>query len=369
MQPAPQLNFGVSQQHSSMSETDPKDVSRDEVRASNAPFDRTPFDHQHCMLCGREFADANGTREHVFPAWLQRRFGLWEQQIVLLNGTALSYRQLTVPCCQSCNGGPLSQLEDEVRRGLEGGHAQLSQLPKLRLFQWTAKLLFGILFKEISLALDRSTPDSPPIVPPAFLDNFTTLHDLLQSVRVPARFEGGPIYSIIVAPLHDLGNSHSFHFADSVDDQVVALRLGGVGIVASLADAGLAEHHWSSVLAAYGGHPLHPIQFDEIVAHVVATKQRMTRTVKLIMSANIETGADLTFIRMPLMGFSARPILRPFDAEELRPMLRHFMQAWGSATTEVWGRSEGLGTTIFAEPGHVALCDTDFAIQRIVKYE
>lgn len=348
---------------------DPTDVSRDEVRASNVPFDRTPFDHKHCMLCGCELTESMATREHVFPGWLQSQFALWDEKLTLLNGTTLSYRQLTVPCCQSCNGGPLSQLENEIRQAVTGGYLQLAQVSKLRIFQWAAKLLFGILFKEISLALDRSTPDSPPIVPPAFLDNFTTLHDLMQSVRVPTRFEGGPIYSVIVAPIHDLSGWHAFDFADSVDDQVVALRLGTVGIIASLADAGLAEAHWSSVLEAFDGHPLHPIQFDEMVAHVVATKQRMTRSVKFIMSANVETGEDLTFIRMPLMGMSAVPVLRPFDEEALRPIFRHFLQRWGATTEQIWARTSGLGTTIFPEPEYVALCDASFEIERIVKYQ
>jgi hypothetical protein len=255
-----------------MSEGDPRAVSREEVRSSQVPFDRIPFDHKHCFLCGDAIVEAEATREHVFPQWLQHRYNLWDQQLTLLNGTWIPYRQLTVPCCQPCNGGVLSQLEDEIQRAVEGGYHEVSQLPDLRLFQWGAKTLFGILFKETALATDRRNPESPSIVPPSYLDNFSVLHDLLQSVRVPARFEGGPIYSVLAAPVHDLGSSHSFDFADSVHDQVVAVRAGGVGIIVSFVDAAPSQHHWSRVLQAFDGHPLHPIQFDEMVAHVVATK-------------------------------------------------------------------------------------------------
>lgn len=347
----------------------PQEISREEVRASSAvPFDRIPFDHDHCFLCGSVLTPQSATREHVFPVWLQRRYDLWDEQLTLLNGTAIPYRQLTVPCCTTCNGGPLSRLEDEIRVALEGGIASMQRVPQLHVFQWMAKVMFGILFKEISLALDRRDPNAARILPPKHLGDFATLHDILQSVRVPARFEGGPIYSILIAPIHDLDGWRPFDFADSIDDQVVAFRLGTVGIVASLADAGLAADHWSHVLAAFGANPLHPIQFDEMIAHVVATKQRMTRAIRIIMSANINDGSNLTFVRLPLLGFSAAPLLAPFDAEVFRPILRHFLYRWGDATERVWAWPDGVGTTIFEREGHVGRCDRDFNLIDVVPY-
>ena len=65
------------------------------MREYHIPLDRIPFDHHHCFLCGKDSADS---LEHVFPAWLQRRFQLWDQQLNLLNGTPIPYRNLTVPC-------------------------------------------------------------------------------------------------------------------------------------------------------------------------------------------------------------------------------------------------------------------------------
>jgi hypothetical protein len=352
-----------------MTEEPPHPITRDEVRAAPVPFDRLPFDHDHCFLCGAAIQPESRTREHVFPAWLQHRYDLWDQELTLLNGTSIPYRQLTIPCCAQCNGGPLSRLEDEVRMAVESGYEGVARLPHLRIFQWAAKVMFGILFKEISLAMDRRDPGAASILPPTHLDSFSTLHDLLQSVRVEARFEGGPIYTVLVAPLHDLGGWRPFDFADSIDDQVVAFRLGTVGIIASLSDGGVAGEHWSRVLGAFGAHPLHPIQFDEMVAHVVATRQRMTRAVRIVMSANITDGSNLTFVRPPLMGFSLKPLLVPFDSEVFRPILRHFLHRWGKTTEPVWSRPGEVGTTIFEREGHVGRCDKDFNLIDVASYE
>ena len=344
------------------------EMTREEVRSSDYPFDRIPFDHDHCFLCGAPVDEEGRTREHVFPKWLQNRFDLWNQQLTLLNGTYIPYRQLTVPCCIACNTGPLSELENDVRSALEGGYEGFRALPDLRVFQWAGKLMFGILFKEISLEHDRRARTGETILAPKSLDDFSMLHDLLQSIRVPTNFEGGPIFSVLVFKVHELDGA-AFDFADSIGDQVVSVRLGEVGVIVSLMDAGLSASFGTPIMDALGGKPLHPIQFDELLAHVVSVKQRMTRTMKFMLAGQQSGEGSLMILRMPLAGMSAKPIVRELNADELRPILRHYLSRWGPVTKSVWNREHGVGTTVFERPGHIALCDADFTIVDIVPYE
>jgi len=72
------------------------------------------YSGKRCFYCGG-LLRGNRTREHVFPRWLQERFGLANQHLTLLNGTLIPYRQLTVPCCQTCNNVYLSKLEKRVQ--------------------------------------------------------------------------------------------------------------------------------------------------------------------------------------------------------------------------------------------------------------
>ena len=64
-----------------------------------------------CFLCGDQLTDAIRSPEHVFPAWLQHRVGLWNQEFTLLNETTIPYRQLTIPCCAECNNEYLGGLK------------------------------------------------------------------------------------------------------------------------------------------------------------------------------------------------------------------------------------------------------------------
>jgi hypothetical protein len=342
-------------------------VSRDSVREDDYPFDRIPFDHDHCFLCGRVVDTDGRTREHVFPRWLLHKFNLWNEQLTLLNGSGIPYRQLTVPCCLECNTGPLSRLEDEVQSAVEIGYGAADHLPEIRLFQWAAKIMFGVLFKEISLEHDRRARTGNTILDPKSLDDFTMLHDLLQSVRVTTKFEGGPFFSVHVVPLHVL-EGMEFDFADSIADEVVAMRLGEVGLIVSLMDAGMSKPFTRPILAALHGRPLHPIQFDELMAHVVSVKQRMTRIPKFILISG-KGGESSTIVRMPLGGMSLKPLLYDFEVDHFRPILGHYLARWGEDVASVWNREVGVGTTLFAEPGRIALCDTNFDLLESIEYE
>jgi hypothetical protein len=169
-------------------------------------------------------------------------------------------------------------------------------------------------------------------------------------------------------PLHVLEGAE-FDFSDSIDDQVVALRLGGVGLIVSLMDAGMAKPFMRPILEALQDRPLHPIQFDELMAHVVCLKQRMTRSPKFILVSQKASGQPPMIIRMPLGGMSLKPLLDDFDPEHFRPILRHYLARWGEAVASVWSRKVGVGTTLFPEPGHVAICDINFDLLASIPYQ
>src|SRR5687768_8784160 len=64
-----------------------------------------------CFLCAKKLTSRNRSDEHVFPKWMQTRFDLTNQEIILLNGTVIPYRQLTIPCCRRCNNTYLARIE------------------------------------------------------------------------------------------------------------------------------------------------------------------------------------------------------------------------------------------------------------------
>ncbi len=89
------------------------------------------LDRGHCFRCGAALGATSKTEENVVPKWLQDKFGLWNNRLLLSNGTPILYRQLKLPCCAACNGGGLSAVGNKVRRVVEGGYSALSRLDRL----------------------------------------------------------------------------------------------------------------------------------------------------------------------------------------------------------------------------------------------
>ena len=64
------------------------------------PFVAMRFGTDTCFLCG---APTNQTDTvPVFPRWLQQAYGLADKQLLLLDKSITTYRDLTIPCCPLC---------------------------------------------------------------------------------------------------------------------------------------------------------------------------------------------------------------------------------------------------------------------------
>ncbi len=68
---------------------------------------------RECAFCGQPAE----TDEHVIPKWLQNHFDLFDQRLLLWNGTTMPYRQAIVPACLGCNRDRFSPLEKRIREG------------------------------------------------------------------------------------------------------------------------------------------------------------------------------------------------------------------------------------------------------------
>jgi len=90
-------------------------------KLSGAAFDQ-------CFLCGQDIAEADLSREHVFPKWLQRKFDLWNCTLDLLNGSSIPYRNLTIPACAACNNVSFSGIEDKIASTLPDGASAVRAL-------------------------------------------------------------------------------------------------------------------------------------------------------------------------------------------------------------------------------------------------
>lgn len=283
-------------------------------------FSEVQVADENCFLCGTE--DAYLTQEHVFPKWLQHRYELKDKRLNLLNDTKIQYKNLLIPCCAKCNREDLSRLEKVISSAVSGGYEQISKLDPYLLYLWIGKLYFGVLRKEISLARDRSRPNDGTIISKETLRSFSALHLFLQGIRGKHEFTGHPPYSLLVCNLHDVGSPRNFFFQDSFNHMAVGLRLGEIGIIAALEDAGLTSKTYGRYIDEVAGKKLHPIQFDELYAKVLYQLSLVEGPIKYITTKH---KSDLQAAHTLVLDGR---FIHEWSQEEYSKVLRSMVSKW-----------------------------------------
>ncbi len=262
-----------------------------------------------CFLCGCILNEKNKTEEHVIPKWLQNEFNLWNQKIKLLNGTFLSYRFLTIPCCFECNNIHLEPFEKKVHEAYQGGYIAFQKLDKKTIFLWLGKIYFGIMYRELFLKLDRKDIQRGTITNAEYLKTFYGHFLFLQGIRGNHLFKDCFPASIHVFKTQKPTNKEKqFDFMDSHNTLFISIRMGEIGIISPLQDFGVTKE-MEDLLEHHRDIDLHPLQFREMTAKILYKSLLMNRTPKYVSIQNekVET------VLMPIMGLSSRPLFNDWD--------------------------------------------------------
>ncbi len=322
------------------------------------PFDTMSFTYDKCFLCGHKLKNKK-TNEHVFPRWLQQRYHLQNQKLFLLNRTEIPYRQLTIPCCPSCNNQYLSSVEKIFKQYLDRGFPEFRKLDKLIIFKWIAKVFYGLLFKELSLSYDRSDPTQGFIIDPELLQELKTLHTFLQSVRMPFDFVGFHPWSIFLVETRSYGDKRDFDYHDEIFTLTFSIRLGDIGIIACLEDNGAQEDLMSDYFKKFKGIKLHPTQFDELVAKVTYKSHLMNRVPKYMTVLPKEKGDKVTVMALPLQGLSNIPIFDDWKQRDYAAYLTFQWQKYGMKFEDIFREPDMVLSNVINEDGTVMILDAD----------
>ncbi|MEO4043805.1 hypothetical protein AAFN47_19580 [Hoeflea sp. CAU 1731] len=248
----------------------------------------------------------------------------------LLNRTSIPYRKITVPCCNVCNTGYLSQIERSVRKVLQKGFLDTSE-NLLLMAQWLSKILIGILIKETGLLLDRSDPEKGPIVPPAYIEELRHCHYVMQSARKPMFFNclhwDFP-FSLFTYQILDDGRSGSFDLMTNIPGQSIAMRIGQLGIV-FVNDGGLQMEIGPRGPFSLSGTSISGFQFSEIAARV-HYKASLRDATHIYLTGENEQSVDI--VQLQVSSYSGYlpdgqrlQIFRDWNEVELSHMLSGYM--------------------------------------------
>lgn len=316
------------------------------------------FTYDKCFLCGHVLGRKK-TTEHVFPKWLQQTFNLMNQEIHLLNRTTIPYRKLTIPCCQSCNTIYLATVENIIKQHYQMGFLECKKLDKFLIFQWLAKIFYGLLFKELSLRFERSDPTQGFITDPELLSGLRTLHTFLQSIRMPFEFSGFHPWSIFMVETHSYGDTRDFDYHDEIFTLTFSIRMGEIGIIACLEDNGAQEEIFSDYFEKFKGVKLHPTQFDELVAKVTYKAHLMNRVPKYTMMLPKKEGEKVIVLASSLQGFSTLPIFDDWNQRDYAAYLTMQWNKYGMRFEDIFREPNMVMSNLINEDGTTKILDAD----------
>ncbi|CAI6235779.1 hypothetical protein [Bacillus subtilis] len=309
------------------------------------PFDKMQFTYNNCFLCGSKDVSQK-TLEHVFPKWLLKRFELWNKQIQLLNGTLISYRQLTIPCCNKCNNEYLSRIENKFRRAVDNGYDAFLNLDEETIFLWSAKILYGLLYKQLSLPFDRKSPRLGTITSPDLLEKYRILHLLLQGARYKTKYEGKP-WSIFIFQSQEYKDERDFDYFDGLFSLVLGIRIGRVSFVICFEDAGIQKVMFEDYFRDLQEISLHPIQFKEIIAKV-HYKQILFRKNPFFMVVEGKENDRTVLVNQP-----TGDLFDEWDFEDYSKILSLFFKPYGLHLKDIYHPPGKAISFLYGEEGEV----------------
>ncbi|MBE8713294.1 hypothetical protein [Sphingobacterium hungaricum] len=309
------------------------------------PFSEFKFDNKTCFLSGAELQSADETIQ-VFPVWMMQAFNLEDQPFKMLDESMVTYKKLQLPC--SCTTShALEKIELEVEQAMNSGYEAVKDLSHTTLFQWVAKIVYGVVFNEIQAGIRQAVLTGEEMnFSQALVHKFRNLHAMLQSLIVPMEFEHQLPFSIQVFPVNNPENT--FMYRDEINTLVFSLRMNDFAIIATLQDNGTHAIYHEDVLAKVKGHVLHPIQFEEICARYFYSAYLFNR---LPEYTYMETPQKIYVEPMPLNDFTLKPIFDNWAVKTYGQVLENFWKPWGYLLFEIIKDPEHPMTFITDEQG------------------
>lgn len=225
------------------------------------PFKDLIFDEHFCFLSG----DLTTENITVFPQWLMDHFKFGDESIEMMDKSKpYTYADLKLPCSPKVKKA-FEKLDIKVKAAYKDGFEGMASLDRELLFQWTGRMVYGLLYYEMLYERDRLLKKGEDFKLSITLrQRFGHFHLMLQSLIEPISFIGKKPWSITVFPLKY--SADIFSYRDDPINLMFQFGVNGFGFIACLQDNGVIGEKHKELLDKMEGHVLHPIQFEELYA-------------------------------------------------------------------------------------------------------
>ena len=111
------------------------------------PFEPLNFREDICFLSGAPLSESQTVP--VFPEWIIRRYQLEDTSIAMLAGNRMKYPEMVLPASGKV-AEAIENLDKVTGKAFCEGYEAIMALPELILFQWMARIMYGVVYQDFS---------------------------------------------------------------------------------------------------------------------------------------------------------------------------------------------------------------------------
>lgn len=296
------------------------------------PFEKLNFEAQTCFLTG-EFLESPDEQISVFPQWILDRYSLHDKKFTLMDQiTSFRYADLKIPCSKKVIENSLNALEKEIENSFAGGYEEVIKVPKERLFQWMAKLVYGVIYNDLIAERKRAFKRKIEFkLSPLLQKRFSILHLMLQSLIVPMEFKGIKPWTIKIFKIKI--SKDIFNYKDEPTNLNFSLGMNDFGIVACLQDNGAVGESQKEIVNKILDKTLHPVQFEELCGRFIYANYLL----KEYAEYNIQAGEEKIIVEsLPLSATENKSLSAPWDDDMFAQVLADYWKPWGITKNEIY---------------------------------
>ncbi|MGV3508198.1 MAG: hypothetical protein ACO1N7_02830 [Sphingobacteriaceae bacterium] len=289
------------------------------------PFERYNFSENVCYLTGEPAV----LQTTVFPEWVLKQFSLHDKPFKMLDEHIATYQDIKTPVSERTISA-INTLDSEIETAFNAGYGAVKALEEIKLFQWIAKQVYGIIHWEVRAGMRQQRAVGEEFsFSESIAHKFSNLHIMLQSLVLPVEFEGTLPWSIKIFPVKN--DAGTFIYRDEINTLVFSLRMNDFGIIASMQDNGESLIYHKDILEKVGESKLHPIQFEELCARFFYSAYLFNRLPEYTI---ISTDEKVYIDAMPLR-ISSRPVYDIWQAKTYGQVLENFWKPWNLLLFEI----------------------------------
>lgn len=289
------------------------------------PFEHFDFSEEVCFLTGLPATE----KIPVFPEWLMALFDLKDKPFKMLDERVLSYGDITVPVSERALE-VLNLLEGEIERAFKSGFESIGKLEEVRIFQWIAKQVYGIIHYEVRAGIRQQKAVGEEFnFSQGLMHKFGNLQLMLQSLMRPIEFEGVLPWTIKTFRVNNPADT--FIYRDEINTLVFSLRMGDFGLVACLQDNGESLNYHKHVLEKVRNRILEPVQFEEVCARFFYSAYLFNR----LPEYSVLTTPESIYIEAMPLRLVSKPVYDEWQAKVYGQVLENFWRPWGYSLFEI----------------------------------